>query len=84
MQLQTVCDGPTHFAVKPSQLDYFLVANQSKCIFNDQLDSCGLSLHDIIFMSYDLATPDRTPKTFLYRDYKRIDFNELIRNFYDL
>lgn len=73
---------PTHFTSTSSSLiDLFFVSTEARQIFYDQISASCFSKHDLIYMvcDYSLHT---TPEKITYRDFKNIDYDLLLEEFF--
>lgn len=69
---------PTHFFTSGcTLLDLFLVCNRDKMLSFSQIDVPGLSNHDMLFGSYDIAITRNEQPTSSFRDYNRVNANLL-------
>lgn len=76
--LNSMGTEPTHFFTTGcSQLDLFLVCNRDKMLSFSQINVPGLSNHDMLFGSYDVAITRCEQPTSSFRDYNRFNANIL-------
>ncbi|MDW0176719.1 MAG: reverse transcriptase family protein, partial [Nitrososphaeraceae archaeon] len=68
-----------------SLLDLAITSSPERILFYSQLPAPGFSHHDLLLLSYRLRSPKACPKTFLSRNFRRIDPTSLLEdaNSYD-
>jgi len=80
MNLEILPLNATHYTNdSKTWIDHLIVSNLGKVRLHGQFPVPGISKHDLIYLSYNLKTPRYVPKIVQFRDYKKFDLNEFLR-----
>lgn len=70
---------PTHIIPNrvPSQIDLMFAKIKHRVIGFDHFDSCGISNHQTLLVSYNILPNKKTKQIYSFRSYNKVNMNEL-------